>query len=179
MKPTPNAVERAIALVLVLWSLLVLLLLARYQQILNGIHVPLVAPRVQGNPPMSPVQMHETETGQRVPYRGNEMMRLVRRLFEVGERDRRRLVEELGTDPLHVLVDPSGFRCPAALEDRLDYPDFVNHSRADAFRAGEEQSWVFYQHLRKAGGTGFCDLAKRNMRPQEIPPYYCMPDNRG
>jgi len=37
---------------------------------------------------------------------------------------------------------------------------------------------VFFQHLRKAGGTGFCDLATRNM-PGQVPPYYCMPDERG
>ena len=171
MRPPQRAMERAIALVLVLWSIIVLLKLVRYQQILNGLEVPLAKPLAE--------ERRESTLEQTRSYQGNTMLSLVRRLFEVGAKDRRRLIDELATDPLKVLAEPSGFRCPATLEERLDYPDMVNHSRADAFRAGDELSWVFYQHLRKAGGTGFCDLAMRNMKPQEIPPYYCMPDNRG
>ena len=32
---------------------------------------------------------------------------------------------------------------------------------------------------RKAGGTAFCAAAQQNMKTREVPPYYCMPDNRG
>lgn len=33
--------------------------------------------------------------------------------------------------------------------------------------------------LLSAGGTGFCDLAKKNLGPGQTPPYYCMVDNKG
>jgi hypothetical protein len=35
--------------------------------------------------------------------------------------------------------------------------------------------FVWYEHLSKAGGTSFCQLAMRNMPRQEVAPYYCMP----
>jgi hypothetical protein len=79
---------------------------------------------------------------------------------------------------------------------RIDYPDIVNHNNANKFKdmdlytkdrklldanSNREHMypWIFYQHLRKAGGTGFCDLAKNNMPHRMVPPYYCMPDDRG
>lgn len=31
----------------------------------------------------------------------------------------------------------------------------------------------------RVGGTGFCDLAKRNLKRGETPPYYCMVDRKG
>ena len=34
---------------------------------------------------------------------------------------------------------------------------------------------VWYEHVSKAGGTSFCQLAQVNMRKEEVPPYYCMP----
>jgi hypothetical protein len=34
---------------------------------------------------------------------------------------------------------------------------------------------LWYEHLSKAGGTSFCKLAQINMKPQQVPPYYCMP----
>jgi hypothetical protein len=39
--------------------------------------------------------------------------------------------------------------------------------------------YVFFQHLRKAGGTSFCELARSNMPRRWTPGYYCMPDNKG
>jgi hypothetical protein len=37
-------------------------------------------------------------------------------------------------------------------------------------------SWLFFQHLRKAGGTHFCSLAQANLPKRAVPRYYCMPD---
>ena len=37
-------------------------------------------------------------------------------------------------------------------------------------------TFLFFQHLRKAGGTNFCTLAQRNLPSSQVPPYYCMPD---
>ena len=159
---------------LVGWSLLVMLVMARYQRVLDDLHPPLA---IKGNSlgtSMGTSRLLEAQV-----FQGNAPLTLVRRLFEVGEKDRRRLVEELAADPLGVLGEPARFRCPAALEERLDFPDLVSHSRAEAFRRGEAGTWVFYQHLRKAGGTSFCDLARRNLKSREVPPYYCMPDKRG
>lgn len=79
-------------------------------------------------------------------------------------------------DPLGVSLDhPSAFHCPANAS-RLTLPDFRDASRLEGFRKG--RGVVFFQHLRKAGGTAFCDLATRNM-PGEAPLYFCMPDRRG
>ena len=173
MRSPRHLVERGVALVLVGWSLLVMLTMARYQRVLDGLHPP---PPIKGTS-LGTSRLREETRGP--VYQGNEPLSLVRRLFEVGEKDRRRLVEELAADPLGVLGEPARFRCPAALEERLDFPDLVSHSRAEAFRRGEAGTWVFYQHLRKAGGTSFCDLARRNLKSREVPPYYCMPDERG
>eukprot|EP00904_Undaria_pinnatifida_P002101 jgi/Undpi1/11892/HiC_scaffold_4.g01591.m1 len=52
-----------------------------------------------------------------------------------------------------------------------------NHEVEAAFKAGN--GFIYYQHLRKAGGTGFCEMAGRNMDQSEVPRYHCMPDNRG
>lgn len=37
------------------------------------------------------------------------------------------------------------------------------------------EPFVWYEHVSKAGGTSFCELAQHNMPKSEIPPYYCMP----
>lgn len=34
-------------------------------------------------------------------------------------------------------------------------------------------------YLIHQGGTGFCELAKKNLKRGETPPYYCMVDNKG
>jgi hypothetical protein len=81
-------------------------------------------------------------------------------------------------DPLGVynVHNISSFGCPSP-SGRLTRPDLRQMESATAFR-DEGSGFIFFQHLRKAGGTGFCDLAKRNM-PHGTPPYYCMPDERG
>lgn len=38
---------------------------------------------------------------------------------------------------------------------------------------------VYYEHLSKAGGTSFCELARDNMPKREVPDYYCMPSEPG
>lgn len=40
-------------------------------------------------------------------------------------------------------------------------PDLRDHSKEEAFKAG--QGFIYYQHLRKAGGTGFCEMADRQV----------------
>jgi len=67
------------------------------------------------------------------------------------------------------------FGCPADAA-RVTLPDLRDHQTAAAFREGTPDSWLFFQHLRKAGGTGFCTLAEKNMARKEVPRYYCMPD---
>ena len=80
-------------------------------------------------------------------------------------------------DPLGVNIEhPSLFTCPIE-QERITMPDFRHQEVIRRFRE-EGKGFIFFQHLRKAGGTGFCDLAQRNM-PGTIPPYYCMPDQRG
>jgi len=65
------------------------------------------------------------------------------------------------------------FPCPRR---RVSLPDLRDHSRAEAFSAGLPDTFLFFQHLRKAGGTGFCSLAEANLPRKNLPGYYCMPD---
>jgi hypothetical protein len=64
------------------------------------------------------------------------------------------------------------FECP---KDRITLPDQRNHSKSEAFRKGED-TFLFFQHLRKAGGTNFCSLAQANLPKRSVHSYYCMPD---
>ena len=59
------------------------------------------------------------------------------------------------------------FPCPA---DRITIPDQRDHSRDKAYRETISQVpietapvFLFFQHLRKAGGTNFCSLAQKNL----------------
>jgi hypothetical protein len=108
-------------------------------------------------------------------------METIQKLYEVGRKDPLALIKTLEQgDPLGVnLADPHAFQCPPDPSQRLDHPSLVNVQSLEAFRGGAEGSFIFYQHLRKAGGTGFCDLAKRNLPVGSVPAYYCMPDQRG
>jgi hypothetical protein len=65
------------------------------------------------------------------------------------------------------------FPCPS---ERITLPDVRNHAKAAMFRNGTRESFLFFQHLRKAGGTNFCTLAQHNLPKREVPHYYCMPD---
>lgn len=100
-------------------------------------------------------------------------------LFDLAQSDPASLLSKLddsNADPLGVNVGgPTNFTCPPPSE-RLTQPDLRRIEVATQFRGGH--GFVFFQHLRKAGGTGFCDMASRNM-PGHVPSYYCMPDHRG
>jgi hypothetical protein len=86
------------------------------------------------------------------------------------------------------------FPCPPN-EDRMTLPDVRNHTQTLSFRhryyynhhhddtlnvstnvSKASNTYLFFQHLRKAGGTNFCTLAKANLPSRSIPSYYCMPD---
>lgn len=81
-------------------------------------------------------------------------------------------------DPFGVHVsNVTSFTCPEPPQ-RLTIPDKRNMGAIKSFKEGQDGSFIFFQHLRKAGGTAFCDLAERNMK-DHTPGYYCMPDERG
>ncbi|CAB1119605.1 unnamed protein product [Ectocarpus sp. CCAP 1310/34] len=64
--------------------------------------------------------------------------------------------------PLQVAVDsPDKFECPDREADRFSSPDIRDHDDEEAFKAG--RGFIYYQHLRKAGGTAFCDMASRQV----------------
>ncbi|GKY90442.1 hypothetical protein MPSEU_000018000 [Mayamaea pseudoterrestris] len=65
------------------------------------------------------------------------------------------------------------FPCP---RHRVSLPERRNQTKAQAFRQDESGTFLFFQHLRKAGGTHFCSLAERNLPKEALPSYYCMPD---
>lgn len=75
-------------------------------------------------------------------------------------------------------VHTSDFVCPPD-NRRIESTKMFNSSRSLNFKYSNSSYWIFYQHLRKAGGTGFCELARSNMKKGTVPPYYCMPDNKG
>ena len=113
-----------------------------------------------------------------------EMWEKIERLFHLGSRQPHELVTLLEIKDPFGTEHPESFTCPPDMIHRVDslpgvtYP-FYDASSTTAFKNGDKESFIFYQHLRKAGGTGFCDLAKKNMPRKEIPPYYCMPDKKG
>jgi hypothetical protein len=57
--------------------------------------------------------------------------------------------------------------------ERITLPDQRDQNKAEAFRNGTVPYFLFFQHLRKAGGTNFCSLAKDNLLKKELPKYYC------
>ena len=77
------------------------------------------------------------------------------------------------------------FPCPV---DRISLPDKRDHTKAEIFRkeiksvihnepiANATGSFIFFQHLRKAGGTHFCSVANQNLPREVVPRYYCMAD---
>jgi hypothetical protein len=111
----------------------------------------------------------------------NSIWCTVKRLFNAGKTSPQELIRALRTtDPLQVDGGPSAFVCPQdAQRQRLSDNELPRWEDLARFRNGDPATWIFYQHLRKAGGTGFCQLATDNMGRSRIPPYYCMVDNRG
>lgn len=68
------------------------------------------------------------------------------------------------------------FTCPPQ-QERLSYPDQRDADKARSFRERDEKgTFIFFQHLRKAGGTNVCTMATANLLKQELPSYFCMPD---
>lgn len=63
--------------------------------------------------------------------------------------------------------------CPSD-DKRITLPERRDQSKAARFRQGK--GFLFFQHLRKAGGTHFCTLAETNFPKHMVPRYYCMPD---
>jgi hypothetical protein len=106
----------------------------------------------------------------------NEM---IKELFFIGVKNRSQLYDILtNNDIFDTFVPPinRSFYSPCSDNmNRLDI-DITNKENLQMFLNSTTGSFIFYQHLRKAGGTGFCDLAKSNLNPRTIPPYYCMPD---
>lgn len=70
------------------------------------------------------------------------------------------------------------FPCPTKCHQRLTRLDKRNnHTLATrAFRQAQPGTFLFFQHLRKAGGTHFCSLAQANLPKSAVAKYYCMPD---
>lgn len=64
---------------------------------------------------------------------------------------------------LQVAVEsPDRFQCPGTEAERFSLPDLRDHEKEAAFKEG--QGFIYYQHLRKAGGTGFCEMAGRRVK---------------
>ena len=111
---------------------------------------------------------------------------LLKQLFDLANSNPIEFIQYMTTeDPLNIEVEsPNDFKCPPQSSTKLNFLGNYDASNQEIkekyhrFQKKEKNSFIFFQHMRKAGGTGFCDLAQRNM-PGEVPHYYCMPDNRG
>jgi len=67
------------------------------------------------------------------------------------------------------------FPCPIS-EERITLPVMNLKQKARDFRNNKKGTFLFFQHLRKAGGTNFCTLAEKNLPRKAQPRHYCMPD---
>ena len=109
----------------------------------------------------------------------SNIMDLIHSLFDLGTSNPTELLQRFNRDPLGVSNGPHSFICPLDDSNKLTYPDLINHNISVAFRAHMDGTYILFQHLRKAGGTAFCDLAQSNLERKAVPSYFCMPDNRG
>jgi hypothetical protein len=115
-----------------------------------------------------------------LPEPRESLLAVVKGLFDLGLSNPDELVRRLREeDPLRVTAGPQAFVCPSDAAQRLFDRSMVNESRLQAFREGQPGMYIFYQHLRKAGGTGFCKLASDNLGRRRCPPYFCMIDSKG
>jgi hypothetical protein len=55
--------------------------------------------------------------------------------------------------------------------DRFPVPD--DDERINKFKDREDGYYVFFQHVRKSGGTAFCSLAQKSMKKEYTNPNYC------
>jgi hypothetical protein len=99
----------------------------------------------------------------------------IRQLFDLGLSNPGALLDTLeNKDPFDVLK-PEQHKCSTGgVNGNLDSKTSYDDTNPSKFRAKDDtdgHGFIFYQHLRKAGGTGFCDLAKRNMAQKDVPPY--------
>jgi hypothetical protein len=148
------------------------------QVVENPLPVAFVAPDAPQNPvPSTP---EATQPIQTLAPTEQPILDVIRELFEIGLHSPSKLSQTLQeTNPFSLPSSPDLFVCPSSPAMRVSSPELVNQTRAEEFRAKKPGTWLFYQHLRKAGGTGFCDLAQSNLPRQQTPPYFCMIDNRG
>lgn len=125
---------------------------------------------------LNPTSVKELESSS---LNSEPIMHEIERLFQLGVNNPHELLQILTTQDVfgtHI-ENPKDFTCPTSLDQRL--PWNVNMTALENFRLDKPNTFIFYQHLRKAGGTSFCDLATHNLPKSQVPGYYCMPDNRG
>lgn len=94
---------------------------------------------------------------------------IIHKLFDLATKDPIALNNIiLNEDPLKV-NNPTTFLCPTNT-NKYDYPGISNKSNSINFKNNVKGSFIFYQHLRKAGGTGFCDLSMSNLPRKQVNP---------
>jgi hypothetical protein len=107
-------------------------------------------------------------------------MSLIQSLFNLGLENPSLLVSKLQSSDIFMSKQGvDNFTCPP-IASTIDFPNFIyNKKNAQDFKDKKKGSFLFYQHLRKAGGTSFCDFARSNIPRKFTPGYYCMPDDKG
>eukprot|EP01041_Mallomonas_annulata_P011670 gene11670-24446_t len=115
----------------------------------------------------------------KISVKKKPILELVNELFDLGAKDPDALILRLNKDPFETAAGIETFECPSDHAQRITYPNQVDYTISDRFKNNEPGSWILFQHLRKAGGTSFCALAESNLGKHGVPPYFCMPDDRG
>lgn len=100
-------------------------------------------------------------------------------LLDLALLDPAAAVAALARDPLGVanVSDPGAWRCPRSRVLTRDPLRNPSAAAAAALRDRRPGAFVWFDHLSKAGGTSFCEFARRNLGVKRTPSYYCMPSD--
>jgi len=101
--------------------------------------------------------------------------RLKAELLALASLDADEAMAALGRDPLGIesVENASDWRCPAERVSSVE--PSVEAERG--VRASSAGYFVWFEHLSKAGGTSFCEFARKNVGRRKTPNYYCMPSD--
>jgi len=131
------------------------------------------------------MRFHKDKSAHEHPKFGHlPMKKIIREVFDIGVDDPEMLVKILDEKDIFGLEYVSDEKmvksCPWESQELIgQLYSTPNFQPSERFKEGDSDVFVIFQHLRKAGGTGFCEIAKKQLTKSQIPPYFCMIDNKG
>lgn len=95
-------------------------------------------------------------------------------LLEIARLPPMEALAALDRDPLGVEnASATEWNCP---ESRIER-GLPSAEAEGGLRRGDLGHFLWFEHLSKAGGTSFCDFARKNVGHAKTPSYYCMPSD--